>query len=61
MPEPFNKKISLDNFIYTSFKEMKVPKICMLNPNLITIFNLFGKNLPKQVMTQINKKYLGII
>ena len=40
MPEPFNKKISLDNFIYTSFKEMKVPKICMLNPNLITIFNL---------------------
>ena len=38
MPEPYNKKYSLDNYIYTAIKQL--PKsYCILEPNYITLFN----------------------
>jgi len=38
MPEPFNKKQSLDNYIYNAIN--KLPKsYCVLEPNYITLFN----------------------
>ena len=45
MPEPFNKKISLNNFIYTKLKEPQYKWLCVLNPNLITILNVFISTL----------------